>query len=210
MKKLGALLVGLLLLSGCSAAGINQKAQLQTTTSTLRTQVGIQTKMLTLIDNEAAAFPSTFEKAYAKDPTQDFKAAGPVGVLLTSREQAYKRLEAAQEQIETATTALTKVSSQRSPNLPEAALSNALNSLKLAKLDHKTFDSYYKEMSSAETTFFSTVAQAPDDEAAINAALGRLNEYTSSLSQQAEIIQANLQTVTKDVAALSSAVAKMK
>lgn len=195
MKKLTVLVLSLLVLAGCTTGALNQKAQLQTATETINTQVTTQNKQLTLIDADAAAFPSTFEKAYANDSTQNFKEDGPVSQLLKAREQAYKRLENAQAQIEKATSTLTKLSAQQSAGLPTSALTDTLNSLKLAKLDHNTFDSYYKEMTGAEATFFAAVAKDPSDTKAINAALGRLNEYTSSLSQQAEIIEANLQTV---------------
>lgn len=210
MKKIAIFLLGLVFLAGCSGVGFNQKAQLQTATSNLKRQVTTQTKQLKVIDTDAAAFPSTFQKAYAKDNTQDFAHEGAISTLIAHRTAAYKRLEGAQTEIETATTALTKANSQPNANLPTAALSDTLNSLKLAKLDHKTFDTYYQEMSTAENTFFETVAKDPTDSAAINAALGRLNEYTSSLSQQAEIVQANLQTVSQNVATLQKAVNQMK
>lgn len=197
-------------LAGCSGVGFNQKAQLQSAARTLNSQVTVQSKQLTVIDGDAAAFPSTFQKAYAQDHSQDFAHEGAVSDLIARRSKAYKKLESAQTDIETATTTLTKANSQQNANLPTTALSDTLSSLKLAKLDHRTFDTYYKEMTAAETTFFETVAKAPDDTATINEALGRLNEYTSSLSQQAEIVQANLQTVSQNVAALQTAVRKMK
>ncbi|MFD1441306.1 hypothetical protein [Lacticaseibacillus hegangensis] len=210
MKKIGIILLGLVFLAGCSGVGFNQKAQLQGATSTLKTQVAVQSNQLALIDADAAAFPSTFQKAYAKDNRQTFDQTGPVNALIQRRTKAYKRLESAQTAIETATTTLTKASSQQTANLPTATLTDTLNSLKLAKLDHKTFDAYYREMTSAETAFFAAVAKDPSDTAAINAALGRLNEYSSSLSQQAEIVQANLQMLSQNVATLSKAVDKMK
>ncbi|WP_262316068.1 hypothetical protein [Lacticaseibacillus parakribbianus] len=208
MKKIAVLVASLCILVGCSAKVFDQKAQMKDATQTVITQVAKENQALDAITTAASAFPSTFQKAYQKAPTQDFKNTGSVARLITRRDAAYQRLETAQKAIEHATTTLIKARTQTNANLPTAALSDALNGLKLAKLDHKTFDAYYKELGTAESEFFSAVAQS-ETQGDIDTALTRLNQYDSSLAQQAEIVTANLQTVTVQAKALAKAIAKM-
>ncbi|WP_246287336.1 hypothetical protein [Lacticaseibacillus absianus] len=197
MKKLILSLLTLgLFLTGCSTRVFDQKAQLQDATTTVLTQVSQEQAALTTIDHAATAFPSTFQQAHAAAPAADLATTGAAATLIAKREAAFKRLERAQKQLEAATTKLIKINSQQNENLPSAQLTSVLDSLKLAKLDHKTFDAYYAELAAAEGQFFKAVAAAPTDQSAVDAALSRLNQYASSLSQQAEIVTANLETVT--------------
>ncbi|MCI1893893.1 MAG: hypothetical protein LKJ29_07830 [Lactobacillus sp.] len=208
MKKIGLVIASLLLLAGCSTAVFDQKTQLNDAAQTILTQVSKKTTLMNELDADAGAFPSTFEAAYNKDPNQDFSSEGPVAALISKREATYKKLETSQNKIEQANTTLTKINAQGS-KLPQQRLSDALNSLKLAHLDHKTFVTYYDELTTAETTFFKTVSNDPSDHKAVEAALTRLMQYTSSLSQQAEIVSANLETVTTETKSLQKAIAKL-
>ncbi len=130
--------------------------------------------------------------------------------LIQKREAAYKQLERAQSQLESASNQLVKINSQDNATLPKSELKKTIATLKLAKLDHKTFDAYYKELTDAEQDFFDTVAADPSDKAGIEDALGQLNQYDSSLGQQADIVEANLQSVTADAQSLHAAALKMK
>ncbi|WP_125705592.1 hypothetical protein [Lacticaseibacillus daqingensis] len=209
MKKLLLwLLGGLVLLAGCSSQVFDQQTQLKEATATVITQVAKERAAIAVVDETASAFPSTFQKAYASDPTHDFATTGAVAALVTKRKAAFTQLEAAHKQLEAAITKLTKLSSQANDNLPRTALTNALDSLKLAKLDHKTFDAYYSELGSAQTLFFDQVSAAPDRET-VDAALSRLNQYASSLSQQADIVTANLETVAAQAKTLQKAINEM-
>ncbi|WP_390408126.1 hypothetical protein [Lacticaseibacillus jixiensis] len=210
MRKLWIPLIGLMMLLTACAPAFDQKAQLRQDSQAVITQVAKLNTALDTVNDQLGAFPSTFEKAYSKDHNQDFQNDGTVAAMLTKRQAAYERLEAAQTKLEDATNRLTKLNSQDNPQLPKAELKRALTTLRLAKLDHKTFDTYYKELTNAENDFFDTVASDPDDKDAIDEALTQLNQYDSSLSQQADIMQANLQTVTSDATALDKAAKAMK
>lgn len=210
MRKLWIPLIGLMMLLTACAPAFDQKAQLRQDSQAVVTQVAKLNTALDTVNDQLGAFPSTFEKAYSKDHNQDFQNDGTVAAMLTKRQAAYERLEAAQTKLEDATNRLTKLNSQDNPQLPKAELKRALTTLRLAKLDHKTFDTYYKELTNAENDFFDTVASDPDDKDAIDEALTQLNQYDSSLSQQADIMQANLQTVTSDATALDKAAKAMK
>ncbi|WP_225047709.1 hypothetical protein [Lacticaseibacillus kribbianus] len=208
MKRIAILLASLFVLVGCSARVFDQKAQMKDATQTILTQVATENKALDTMTDTATAFPSTFQKAYAANPARDFKSTGSVAKLIAKREAAYQKLETAQKAIEDATTVLIKARTQTNANLPAAALTDALNGLKLAKLDHKTYDAYYKELAEAESVFFKDVSEA-DSQDDIDTALTRLNQFDSTLAQQAEIVTANLQTVTVQAQALAKAIAKM-
>ncbi|MBM6408944.1 YkyA family protein, partial [Lacticaseibacillus rhamnosus] len=88
------------------------------------------------------------------------KENGPVKKLLDRRAAAFKSLEAANSALVGANNTLTKLNNQPSEDTPQTQLNNVLTSLKLAKLDHKTLVSYYREMLTAEDTFFSTTADS--------------------------------------------------
>lgn len=210
MRKLWIPLIGLIMLLTACAPAFDQKAQLRQDSQAVITQVAKLNAALDTVNNQLGAFPSTFETAYASSHDQDFQNTGAVASMLSKRQAAYTRLEAAQAKIEDATNRLTKLNSQDNPQLPKAELKRTLTTLRLAKLDHKTFDTYYKELTTAENDFFDTVASDPDDKDAIDEALTQLNQYDSSLSQQADIMQANLQTVTSDATALDKAAKAMK
>ncbi len=209
MKKLWLPLLGLLLVLSACTPHFDQKSQLKHTSATVITQVAAESRAMQTINNQLGAFPATFSQAYAADADTDFQNTGAVSALITKREAAYQKLEKAQAQLEAATTTLTKINNQHAEDLPKTALRQMLTTLRLAKLDHKTFDAYYKELTSSEEEFFNTVAADASDQASIEAALTQLNQYDSSLSQQADIVEANLQSVTADAKALQKAVAKM-
>lgn len=209
MKKLWLPLLGLLLLLSACTPRFDQKSQLKNTSATIITQVAAERRAIQTINDQIGAFPATFSQAYATDPDADFQNAGSVNKLITKREAAYRKLEKAQSQLEAATTQLTKINNQHAADLPKTALHQALTTLRLAKLDHRTFDAYYKELTGAEDEFFNTVAADSGDKTSIEDALTQLNQYDSSLSQQADIVEANLQSVTADTQALQQAIAKM-
>lgn len=211
MKKRWILAIGLLaLLAGCTGPAFDQKAQLKQDSRTVTTSVAKQTQAITRVNDAVGDFPATFQSAYAADPNADFQNAGPINKLLAKRKAAYQALESAQTQIDTLTTRLTKLHNQNNPTLPQAELRDLLTDLRLAKLDHRTFDSYYKELQTAEKDFFDTVAADPTDKAAIDTALSQLNQYDSALGQQADIATANLQSVTTAAKALQAATKKMQ
>lgn len=209
MKKLWIPLIGLLVLLSACSPRLDQKSQLKDASATVVTQVAAETSAVQTISDQIGAFPATFEQAYAANPNTDFQNVGAVSKVIAKRERAYAKLERAQTQLEAVTNRLIKLNSQDSTQVPKTALRNALTTLRLAKLDHKTFDAYYKELVSAEQDFFDTVAADPSDQSGIEAALTQLNQYDSSLGQQADIVEANLQSVTADAKALQKAAAKM-
>ncbi|MCI2032977.1 MAG: hypothetical protein LKJ69_06190 [Lactobacillus sp.] len=210
MKKGWIFILGLLvMLAGCSGPTFDQKAQLKQDSKSVITNVAKETATITTISNQVGDFPATFQTAYTADSNTDFQNVGAVSKLIAKRKTAYQQLEAAQVQIETITTRLTKLRSQNNTNLPQDEIRDLLTDLRLAKLDHKTFDSYYKELQTAEKDFFDTVAADPSDTDAVNAALSQLNQYDSALSQQADIATANLQSVTTAAKALQTAAKKM-
>lgn len=211
MKKLWLFpMLGLLLLLSACSTGFDQKAQLKTTSKTIITQVAKENTAITTIQNQVGAFPSTFETAYAAHPNADFQNTGKIAALIQKREAAYKQLEKSQSQLEAATNQLVKINSQANAQLPKSQLKKAIATLKLAKLDHRTFDAYYKELTDAEQDFFDTVAADPEDQSGIEDALSQLNQYDSSLAQQADIVEANLQSVTADAQSLHQAALKMQ
>lgn len=210
MKKLLLPLLGLVVFLSACATGFDQKAQLKKTSDTIVVQVAKQNAAIATIQNQIGAFPSTFETAYAAHPNADFQNEGKIHALIQKREAAYKQLERAQTQLESASNQLVKINSQDNATLPKTQLKKTIATLKLSKLDHRTFDAYYKELTDAEQDFFDTVASDPTDKSGIEDALGQLNQYDSSLGQQADIVEANLQTVTADAQSLHAAALKMK
>ena len=210
MKKLLPLLAVLaFLFVGCSAT-LNQKKQLLTTTQTVQTQVQQEQQALQVIGSTVNDFPSTFEKAYQDDPSADLKNDdGAVRKLLDKRAAAFKSLEAANTALTDANNTLTKLNNQPSEDMPQATLSKVLTSLKLAKLDHKTLVSYYREMLSAEDDFFAATAGSDVSQADLETQISQLNQYYSSLNQQIDVMTANLTTVTSQNAKLTKAVKTM-
>ncbi|WP_204123046.1 hypothetical protein [Lacticaseibacillus mingshuiensis] len=210
MKRLIFLIVSLaLLLTACGPA-FDQKAQLDHQIKVVLASLKTETKQMQIIDDTTSAFPSTFESAFKDKPTGNLKHNANVAALIDRRSAAYQKLSKAQGDLQKATTGLNKLSTQDHGDLPSAQLKSVLSSLKLALLDFKTIDEYYKEMQNAETTFFSDVTAANGDHALVDEALGRVNQFGSSLSQQAEIIVANYATMTSEVEALQTAIDKMK
>ncbi|WP_407891627.1 hypothetical protein [Lacticaseibacillus sp. N501-2] len=210
MKKLWLPFIGLIVFLTACSAGFDQKTQLKQTSNNIVTQVAKQNAAIDTIQNQIGAFPSTFETAYAAHPNADFQNTGKIHALIQKREAAYKQLERVQSQLEAATNQLVKINSQANAQLPKTQLKKTIATLKLAQLDHKTFDAYYKELTDAEQDFFDTVAADPSDKSGIEDALGQLNQYDSSLGQQADIVEANLQSVTADAQSLHAAAVKMK
>ncbi|WP_461213414.1 YkyA family protein [Lacticaseibacillus sp. GG6-2] len=209
MKKLWIPLLGLALLLSACTPRFDQKSQLKDNSTTVIAQVAAESRAIQTINTQVGDFPATFTQAYGANANTDFQNTGAVSELITKRENAYQKLEKAQNELEAATNRLTKIANQNSPDLPKAEVHQVLTTLRLAKLDHKTFDAYYKELTSAEDEFFNNVAANASDKDSIEDALTQLNQYDSSLSQQADIVQANLQSVTADAQALQKAVAKM-
>ena len=211
MKKLLILLASLaVLIVGCSAT-LNPKSQLKTTTATVQTQVQQEQDALKTIGSTVNAFPSAFEKAYQESPQTDLKKEnGPVKKLLDRRAAAFKSLEAANSALVGANNTLTKLNNQPSEDTPQTQLNNVLTSLKLAKLDHKTLVSYYREMLTAEDTFFSTTADSDTSQDDLESQISQLNQYYSSLNQQIDVMTANLTTVTSQTTKLAKAIKSMR
>lgn len=211
MKKLLILLASLaVLIVGCSAT-LNPKSQLKTTTATVQTQVQQEQDALKTIGSTVNAFPSAFEKAYPENPQTDLKKEnGPVKKLLDRRAAAFKSLEAANSALVGANNTLTKLNNQPSEDTPQTQLNNVLTSLKLAKLDHKTLVSYYREMLTAEDTFFSTTADSDTSQDDLESQISQLNQYYSSLNQQIDVMTANLTTVTSQTDKLAKAIKSMR
>ncbi|MDM7532552.1 YkyA family protein [Lacticaseibacillus paracasei] len=211
MKKLLILLASLaVLIVGCSAT-LNPKSQLKTTTATVQTQVQQEQDALKTIGSTVNAFPSAFEKAYQENLQTDLKKEnGPVKKLLDRRAAAFKSLEAANSALVGANNTLTKLNNQPSEDTPQTQLNNVLTSLKLAKLDHKTLVSYYREMLTAEDTFFSTTADSDTSQDDLESQISQLNQYYSSLNQQIDVMTANLTTVTSQTTKLAKAIKSMR
>ena len=129
--------------------------------------------------------------------------------MLDKRAAAFKSLEAANTALTDANNTLTKLNNQPSEDMPQAPLSKVLTSLKLAKLDHKTLVSYYREMLSAEDDFFAATAGSDVSQADLETQISQLNQYYSSLNQQIDVMTANLTTVTSQNAKLTKAVKTM-
>ncbi len=198
-------------LSFCWVFGyFKSKKQLLTTTQTVQTQVQQEQQALQVIGSTVNDFPSTFEKAYQDDPSADLKNDdGAVKKLLDKRAAAFKSLEAANTALTDANNTLTKLNNQPSEDMPQAPLSKVLTSLKLAKLDHKTLVSYYREMLSAEDDFFAATAGSNVSQADLETQISQLNQYYSSLNQQIDVMTANLTTVTSQNTKLTKAVKAM-
>ncbi|EKQ03633.1 hypothetical protein LCA211_2555 [Lacticaseibacillus casei 21/1] len=210
MKKLLILLASLaVLIVGCSAT-LNPKSQLKTTTATVQTQVQQEQDALKTIGSTVNAFPSAFEKAYQGNPQTDLKRKWPCQKLLDRRAAAFKSLEAANSALVGANNTLTKLNNQPSEDTPQTQLNNVLTSLKLAKLDHKTLVSYYREMLTAEDTFFSTTADSDTSQDDLESQISQLNQYYSSLNQQIDVMTANLTTVTSQTDKLAKAIKSMR
>ena len=211
MKKLLILLASLaVLIVGCSAT-LNPKSQLKTTTATVQTQVQQEQDALKTIGSTVNAFPSAFEKAYQENPQTDLKKEnGPAKKLLDRRAAAFKSLEAANSALVGANNTLTKLNNQPSEDTPQTQLNNVLTSLKLAKLDHKTLVSYYREMLTAEDTFFSATADSDTSQDDLESQISQLNQYYSSLNQQIDVMTANLTTVTSQTTKLAKAIKSMR
>lgn len=211
MKKLLTWLASLaILIVGCSAT-LNPRSQLKTTTATLQTQVQQEQDALKTIESTVNAFPSVFEKAYQENPQTALKKEnGPVKKLLDRRAAAFKSLEAANSALVGANNTLTKLNNQPSEDTPQTQLNNVLTSLKLAKLDHKTLVSYYREMLTAEDTFFSATADSDTSQDDLESQISQLNQYYSSLNQQIDVMTANLTTVTSQTTKLAKAIKSMR
>ena len=119
-------------------------------------------------------------------------------------------LEAANSALVGANNTLTKLNNQPSEDTPQTQLNNVLTSLKLAKLDHKTLVSYYREMLTAEDTFFSTTADSDTSQDDLESQISQLNQYYSSLNQQIDVMTANLTTVTSQTTKLAKAIKSMR
>ncbi|EKQ06096.1 hypothetical protein LCAM36_0546 [Lacticaseibacillus paracasei] len=126
------------------------------------------------------------------------------------RAAAFKSLEAANSALVGANNTLTKLNNQPSEDTPQTQLNNVLTSLKLAKLDHKTLVSYYREMLTAEDTFFSTTADSDTSQDDLESQISQLNQYYSSLNQQIDVMTANLTTVTSQTDKLAKAIKSMR
>ncbi|EPD11940.1 hypothetical protein Lpp48_01187, partial [Lacticaseibacillus paracasei subsp. paracasei Lpp48] len=123
---------------------------------------------------------------------------------------AFKSLEAANSALVGANNTLTKLNNQPSEDTPQTQLNNVLTSLKLAKLDHKTLVSYYREMLTAEDTFFSATADSDTSQDDLESQISQLNQYYSSLNQQIDVMTANLTTVTSQTTKLAKAIKSMR
>ncbi|EKQ23208.1 hypothetical protein LCAUW4_0720 [Lacticaseibacillus casei UW4] len=126
------------------------------------------------------------------------------------RAAAFKSLEAANSALVGANNTLTKLNNQPSEDTPQTQLNNVLTSLKLAKLDHKTLVSYYREMLTAEDTFFSTTADSDTSQDDLESQISQVNQYYSSLNQQIDVMTANLTTVTSQTDKLAKAIKSMR
>ena len=208
MKKLLLAITTVFLLAGCGPV-FNQKQTLTTHTTAVRTAVTKEKKALSAIDAAFNAFPSTFQTAYQEDPKADFAQDKALTQLTEDAKTAYAKFVAAQEALDSSQTALNKLANQHASNLPTTTLQSLATSLRLTKLDNRTYATYYKELSEAVNQFYRDVATDPSAKAA-DAALTRLNQYIGSLSQQTDILTANLGTVQEDNQALKKAVTKMK
>lgn len=195
------------LLASCSSPA-SRKTTLQNSTETVRSSVKTELAAIDQLSNAVNSFPSTFQSAYQDDKTQNFTTTGPVAALLDKRNTAYQQLEQAQAKLASATTSLTKANNQAGSNLPKTALKSTLNSLHLAALDHKTYETYYQEMKTAEGSFFKDVSQAKTGKD-VDTALTQVTQYGSAIAQQGDIVTANLQTVGAEAKKLETAIEKM-
>ncbi|WP_054721758.1 hypothetical protein [Lacticaseibacillus nasuensis] len=160
MKKLLLAISTVFLLAGCGPV-FNQKQTLTTHTTAVRTAVTKEKKALSAIDAAFNAFPSTFQTAYQDDPKADFAQDQALTQLTEDAKTAFAKFEAAHDALDSSQTALNKLANQHASNLPTTSLQSLATSLRLTKLDNRTYATYYKELSEAVNQFYRDVATDP-------------------------------------------------
>ncbi|UTB72780.1 hypothetical protein A4W72_08140 [Latilactobacillus curvatus] len=90
---------------------------------------------------------------------------------------------------------LTKLVKQENDELPIEQVKDLNQSLKISTLDYTTLATFYNAATKVSDEFYSDHTDADADEDSLKSPINRLNQYYSSVYQQAEIAKVNMNTV---------------
>lgn len=197
LKYLGPLLILILLLSSC-AKPLDTKQQVKSDLTALQQIVAAQQAALSTLESAGQNDPSAYLKIQKKYPDQNLLDVPTTKVAedAKARETAYQTLKTQQTKLKPITRRLTKVAKQADSDLPIEAIKDLNQSVKISTLDYTTLSNFYDAAVTAETDFYSQHQTADVAESDLDAPINRLNQYYSSVYQQAEIAKVNINTVS--------------
>ncbi|KRN27291.1 hypothetical protein IV38_GL000697 [Lactobacillus selangorensis] len=199
MKKLFTGLMTLTLLLVLTACGrsIDTTKQVKEDTQTVMADIKTQRRLLNQIETSLQKSQQLYEKDRKKYPNQNLLN---VKESATAKNQAarlkdYQEFQSKQSEIKTISARLSKTADQKVDGMPNQAIQNFVQSLKISQLDANNFDSYMKETAKGEKNFFAKHIDPDEKQSDRDAAVSRLNQYYGADFQQADIMRVNLNTV---------------
>ncbi len=137
---------------------------------------------------------SRFKKKY---PDENLLTIEDTKIATTAakREAAFQSLKEQQAVLKPVIKRLTKLVKQENDELPIEQVKDLNQSLKISTLDYTTLATFYNAATKASDEFYSDHTDADADEDSLKSPINRLNQYYSSVYQQAEIAKVNMNTV---------------
>lgn len=176
---------------------MDTKHQLQADMQTVENATKQQRTALSTLETIGDPVPDNYLTIQKKYPDENLLTIEDTKIATTAakREAAFQSLKEQQAVLKPVIKRLTKLVKQENDELPIEQVKDLNQSLKISTLDYTTLATFYNTATKASDEFYSDHTDADADEDSLKSPINRLNQYYSSVYQQAEIAKVNMNTV---------------
>ncbi|KRM20977.1 hypothetical protein [Latilactobacillus graminis] len=189
------MLIGIIL-SACQKP-LDTKHQLQTDMQTVLQATKRQQVALSTLETIGDPVPDNYLTLQKKHPNQNLLTVegSKIATTATKRSAAFQDIKTQQTLLKPVIKRLIMISEQENNELPIEQIKDLNQSLKISTLDYTTLSTFYDAATTAEDKFYTDHTDADVDQETLKSPINRLNQYYSSVYQQAEIAKVNMNTV---------------
>lgn len=197
LKRFLPVLALVFLLASCDQP-LNTKQQVREDLKSLQQISATQQTALTALESAGQSESVTYLKIQEQYPDKNLLEVSTTKMAQATakRADAYQTLKDQQKALKPVAQRLLKVAKQDNADLPTEAIKDLNQSIKISTLDYATLSNFYQAAVTAEADFYADHQDADADPTDLESPINRLNQFYSSVYQQAEIAKVNINTVT--------------
>lgn len=188
------LLVGLFILTSCQKT-INTKTELKDNTEAVITELKVQKKQLTIIENTYNQLQQQMPEAQKKNPDTNLLEDQDSKVYLLNQkaQAATDQVADSQKKIEKINARLKNTATKKLTNLPNSAILQLTQALHIVQLDHESFNKFMIAYKKDQTALYKhapkLLTEKNDD---LDELISQNTQYLGAVNQQLEILQVNI------------------
>lgn len=188
------LLVSLFILTSCQKT-INTKTELKDNTEAVITELKLQKKQLTIIENTYNQLQQQMPEAQKKNPDTNLLEDQDSRVYLLNQkaQAATDQVADSQKKIEKINARLKNTATKKLTNLPNSAILQLTQALHIVQLDHESFNKFMIAYKKDQTALYKhapeLLTEKNDD---LDELISQNTQYLGAVNQQLEILQVNI------------------